>query len=62
MVDEVDDTASSMVAGTVTAVGVIVWKVSVGRGIRELGFLYTHNKHVVVVLPRDVKHKRLGLR
>ena len=37
--DEGDETASSAVAGAVAAVVVRAGKVSVGGGIRELGFL-----------------------
>ena len=44
-----DDTASSTVAGAVAAVGVIFWKVSVVRGIRELGFLHARNKNLLSV-------------
>ena len=47
--DEGYEAASSTVAGDVTAVGVIVWKVSLRRGIRELGFLYVRNKNFFVV-------------
>ena len=35
--------------GAVAVLGVIVWKVLVGGGIRELGFLYARNKNFLVV-------------
>ena len=49
VMDEGDETASSTVAGAVAAVGVVVWKVSVWGGIRELGFLYARNKNFPAV-------------
>ena len=47
--DEGDETTSSTVAGAVVALGVVVWKVSVGRGIREFGFLYARNKNFLAM-------------
>ena len=52
VMDEGDETVSNSVVGAVVAVvavGVVVWKVSVWGGIRELCFLYARNKNFFAV-------------